>query len=246
MFEYTHKVGIITGGAGRLGRAFAEALAGTNNKIYLFDISDTCDLENDNIIYKKVDISNELEVFKAVDEIYCMEKKLDFLINNAALQITNSFENMRIEDFRKSIDINLNASYICIKAVTKYMIPQKNGNIINIGSMYGIVSADPTIYGDSGLNSPDAYAASKGGVIHLTKYLAVNLAKYNIRVNAISPAGVFNNQPEEFMEKYLPKVPIGRMMMKEELIGPLFFLLSDASTYITGHNLVVDGGFTII
>lgn len=246
MFDIKNQVGIITGGNGRLGKTFAEALVQCNVKVHLFDIADSCAFESDKIVYHKVDISNEIEVFDIVDKILQEDKKIDFLINNAALQITNSYENMSISDFRKSIDINLNAAYICIKAVTRFMMEIKKGTIINIGSMYGVVSADPNMYGNSGLNSPDAYAASKGGLIHLTKYLAVNLAKYNIRVNAISPAGIFNNQPEEFLQKYLPKVPMGRMMNREELVGPLVFLLSDASSYMTGHNLIVDGGFTSI
>lgn len=246
MFDIKNQVGIITGGNGRLGKTFAEALVQCNVKVHLFDIADSCAFASDKIVYHKVDISNEIEVFDIVDKIIQEDKKIDFLINNAALQITNSYENMSISDFRKSIDINLNAAYICIKAVTRFMMEIKKGTIINIGSMYGVVSADPNMYGDSGLNSPDAYAASKGGLIHLTKYLAVNLAKYNIRVNAISPAGIFNNQPEEFLQKYLPKVPMGRMMNREELVGPLVFLLSDASSYMTGHNLIVDGGFTSI
>ena len=246
MFDIKNQVGIITGGNGRLGKTFAEALVQCNVKVHLFDIADSCSFASDKIVYHKVDISNEVEVFNIVDKIIQEDKKIDFLINNAALQITNSYENMSISDFRKSIDINLNAAYICIKAVTRFMMEIKKGTIINIGSMYGVVSADPNMYGNSGLNSPDAYAASKGGLIHLTKYLAVNLAKYNIRVNAISPAGIFNNQPEEFLQKYLPKVPMGRMMNREELVGPLVFLLSDASSYMTGHNLIVDGGFTSI
>ena len=246
MFEFKNKVGIITGGNGRLGKTFAESLSSMGNKIHIFDISDNYSFVSENIIYHKVDITNEKDVFKAVDNIVNEYEKIDFLINNAALQITNSFENMSIDDFKKSIDVNLNASYVCIKAVSRYMMEAKSGNIINIGSIYGVVSADPSIYGNSGLNSPDAYAASKGGLIHLTKYLAVNLAKYNIRVNAISPGGVFDNQPDEFMKKYLPKVPMNRMLDRKELIGPLMFLLSDASSYITGQNIIVDGGFTLL
>jgi len=246
MFKFENKVGIITGGNGKLGKTFAKTLSSMGNKVHIFDISEDCDFANENIIYHRVDITNEKDVYKIVENIVNKYEKIDFLINNAALQITNNFEKMSIDDFRKSIDVNLNASYICIKAISKYMMEAKSGNIINIGSMYGVVSADPDMYGDSGLNSPDAYAASKGGLIHLTKYLAVNLAKYNIRVNAISPAGVFDNQPDEFMKRYLPKVPMKRMMDKEELIGPLVFLLSDASSYVTGQNLIVDGGFTSI
>ena len=239
------KVGIITGGNGRLGQTFAESLQ-LKNRVYLFDIQEKCSILNERIFYYQVDITNEDATRSAVGDILKKEKHIDFLINNAALQITNCFEKMTIDDFRRSIDVNLNAAYICIKAVCDAMISQQSGNIINIASMYGITIADPNIYGNSGLNSPDAYAASKAGLIHLTRYLAVNLAKYNIRVNSISPAGVFNNQPQEFLEKYLPKIPMNRMLNREELVGPLLFLLSDVSSYITGHNLVVDGGFSCL
>ncbi|HAW59113.1 MAG TPA: short-chain dehydrogenase [Bacteroidales bacterium] len=239
------KVGIITGGNGRLGQTFAESLQ-LKNRVYLFDIQEKCSILKERVFYSQVDITNEDATRRAVGDILKKEKRIDFLINNAALQITNSFEKMTVGDFRRSIDVNLNAAYICIKAVCDAMISQQSGNIINIASMYGITIADPNIYGNSGLNSPDAYAASKAGLIHLTRYLAVNLAKYNIRVNSISPAGVFNNQPQEFLEKYLPKVPMNRMLNREELVGPLLFLLSDVSSYITGHNLVVDGGFSCL
>lgn len=239
------KVGIITGGNGRLGQTFAESLQ-LKNRIYLFDIQDKCFVIKERVFYSRVDITNEDATRTAVGDILKKEKRIDFLINNAALQITNSFEKMTIDDFRRSIDVNLNAAYICIKAVCDAMISQQSGNIINIASMYGTTIADPNIYGNSGLNSPDAYAASKAGLIHLTRYLAVNFAKYNIRVNAISPAGVFNDQPQDFLEKYLPKIPMNRMLNREELVGPLLFLLSDASSYITGHNLIVDGGFSCL
>lgn len=243
--DIKNKVGIITGGNGRLGQTFAAALQ-NKNRVYLFDIHDKCLAQDENIFYCQLDIADEETVRTVVGDILRKEKQIDFLINNAALQITNPFEKMTIDDFRKSVDVNLNAAYICIKAVSDSMIIQKKGNIVNIGSIYGITIADPDIYGNSGLNSPDAYAASKAGLIHLTKYLAVNLAKYNIRVNSISPAGVFNNQPQEFLEKYLPKIPVNRMLNRKELIGPLLFLLSDASSYITGHNLIVDGGFSCL
>ncbi len=243
--DIKNKVGIITGGNGRLGQTFAAALH-NQNRIYLFDIHDKCVMQSENVFYYQLDITDKEAVRRAVENILKKDNRIDFLVNNAALQITNPFEKMTIDDFRKSIDVNLNAAYICIKMVSESMILQKKGNIVNVGSIYGINIANPDIYGNSGLNSPDAYAASKAGLIHLTKYLAVNLAKYKIRVNAISPAGVFNNQPQEFMEKYLPKIPMNRMLNREELIGPLLFLLSDASSYVTGHNLVVDGGFSCL
>lgn len=238
------KVGVITGGSGRLGQTFAAGLAPAN-RVYLLDVAPP-KTAIDNTQFISVDIANEGDVFGVVDSIEKAEGKVDFLVNNAALQITRPFEQMSVEDFKRSLDVNLTASYICIRAVTRGMMTRRCGNIVNIASMYGVVSADPNLYGNSGLNSPDAYAASKGGLIQLTRYLAVNLAKYGIRVNAISPAGVFNNQPAEFMERYLPKCPMGRMLNREELVGPLTFLLSSASSYVTGHNLVVDGGFTVV
>jgi NAD(P)-dependent dehydrogenase (short-subunit alcohol dehydrogenase family) len=126
------------------------------------------------------------------------------------------------------------------------MREQGGGNIINIGSMYGVVSPDPRMYGDeSSLRSPEVYAASKAGVIQLTRYLAVHLAAHNIRVNCLSPGGVFNDQTEEFSKSYNARVPLGRMAKPEDMKGALVFLASDASSYVTGHNLVVDGGFTI-
>jgi NAD(P)-dependent dehydrogenase (short-subunit alcohol dehydrogenase family) len=246
MFEDLNgKIGVITGANGRLGRVFADSLS-PHNRVYCFDVEDPGTNPNESCVYRKVDITSENAVNMACDEIIAREGRIDFLINNAALQITRPFETMTVADFGRSLDVNLKAAYICIRAVTRSMITHRAGNVVNIGSMYGIVSADPSLYGNSGLNSPDAYAASKGGLIHLTRYLAVHLARYNIRVNALSPAGVFNNQPREFLDRYLPKVPLGRMLKREELVGPLHFLLSDASSYITGHNLVVDGGFTII
>lgn len=239
------RVGILTGGNGRVGQTFAEFLQ-LSNRVYLFDIQDKGLSRSANVFYHQVDITDSDAVQSAVENILKKEARIDFLINNAAIQITDTFEKMSVEDFRRSLDVNLNGAYICTKAVIPVMISQKNGNIINIASIYGITIADPQIYGDSGLNSPDGYAVSKAGLIHLTKYHAVNLVKYNIRVNCISPAGISNNQPREFLENYLPKLPIGRMMDRKELIGPLAFLLSDASSYITGHNLIVDGGFSCL
>jgi len=243
--DLTGKVGIITGGNGRLGQTFAQGL-GAQNRLYLLDLQPK--LTGDHAVagYFQTNISDEAQVNQTMDEIVRREGRIDFLVNNAALQITKSYEKMTVDDFRRSVDVNLNAAYICIRAATRGMIPQQAGSIVNIGSMYGIVSADPSIYGNSGLNSPDAYAASKAGLIHLTRYLAVNLAKYHIRVNALSPGGVFNDQPKEFLDKYLPKCPMGRMLNREELVGPLKFLLSGAASYVTGHNLVVDGGFTVM
>jgi NAD(P)-dependent dehydrogenase (short-subunit alcohol dehydrogenase family) len=239
------KVGVITGGNGRLGQTFHRSF-GSRNRVYLIDVQPSPVCPNQADLYHSLDITDEVAVRSTFEDIARKEGRLDFLVNNAALQITNSFERATVEEFRRCIDANLTGAYVCIRAAATIMMRQGFGNIVNIGSMYGVVSANPNLYGDSGLNSPDSYAASKGGLIHLTRYLAVNLAKYNIRVNALSPGGVFNGQPQEFLATYTEKCPMGRMADREELVGPLAFLLSEASSYVTGHNLIVDGGFTII
>tara|TARA_A100001015_G_C15022184_1_gene728577 strand:- start:420 stop:1154 length:735 start_codon:yes stop_codon:yes gene_type:complete len=242
-FTIKNKVGIITGGTGRIGKYLAKELAKLN-KVYSLDLM--IQENSSRVVNIQTDLKDINSVKNSIDHISNKEGQIDFLINCAALQITKPFESISIEEFETSIDVNLTGLYRVIKQVSKVFIDQKFGNIINFSSIYGVVISDPNMYGDSGLNSPDVYAASKAGLIQLSKYLAVNLAKYNIRVNSISPAGVFNNQDTEFLDKYLPKVPLGRMMDKEELLGPVLFLLSPNSSYITGHNLMVDGGFTLL
>lgn len=239
------KVGVITGGNGRLAQTFYKSL-GKRNRVYLVDVQPGPTNTAQEDLYRSLDITDESAVRSTFEELVQKEGRIDFLVNSAALQITNSFEKATVEEFRRCIDTNLIGAYVCIRAAAAVMMRQGSGNIVNICSMYGVVSADPNLYGDSGLNSPDSYAASKGGLIQLTRYLAANLAKHNIRVNALSPGGVFNGQPQDFLAKYASKCPMGRMADREELVGPLEFLLSEASSYITGHNLIVDGGFTII
>ena len=246
MHEYLKdKVGVITGGNGRLAQTFYRSLK-NHNRVYLVDVQSGPIDPDQADFYRQLNITDEAAVCSTFGEIVLKEGKIDFLVNNAALQITNPFERASVEEFRRSIDTNLTGAYACIRAATDVMMRQRSGNIVNVGSMYGVVSADPNLYGSSGLNSPDSYAASKGGLIHLTRYLAANLAQHGIRVNALSPGGVFNGQPQEFLARYAAKCPMARMAYREELVGPLAFLLSDASSYVTGHNLVVDGGFTII
>ena len=131
-----------------------------------------------------------------------------------------------------------------IKYALNFLKKSNNPNIINLGSIYGLVSGDPNIYTDTKRNTSDAYAASKAAIIQLSRYYAIHLSKYKIRVNSISPGGIYRNQGADFVKNYSKKTPLARMAKVEEIVNSIIFLLDQGSSYINGHNLVVDGGFT--
>ena len=142
--------------------------------------------------------------------------------------------------------MHLNGYFLCCQQALNQMKKQKSGSLINIASIYGIVAPDFSIYGEMPQGNSSAYSAIKGSLINLTRYLAAYYGRHNIRVNSISPGGIFDNQKEPFLTNYNNKVPLGRMATPEEISPSVSFLLSDDSTYITGHNLVIDGGWTAI
>jgi len=178
------------------------------------------------------------------------------LVNNAAYtskgakeksdNAFGSFENFPIKIWQKSIDINLSGVFFCSQAFGKIMVKQGKGVIVNIASTYGLVGADQRIYGKSGLNLPISYAATKGAIVNLTRYLAAYWSGKNIRVNTLSPGGVLDAtyQDKKFIKKYSERTILGRMARKDEYNGAMLFLISDASSYMTGANLIVDGGWT--
>lgn len=258
-FKLSNKIAIITGGYGYLGKYFTEALveAGAIAIITGKNI-DKCKIvakeikekyPEGSIDYLELDISKSDSIKGCFKNIYVKYKKINILINNAIYSRHNTLEDMTDEEWNYGIDGTLSSVFRCIREVIPYMKKQKKGNIINISSMYGMVSPDFKIYkNDLGLSNPPNYGAAKSGVIQLTKYCAVYLAKYSIRVNCISP-GPFPSydvkKNEEFIYRLSSKVPLGRIGKPEELKGALIFLASEASSYITGHNLIVDGGWTI-
>ncbi len=156
------------------------------------------------------------------------------------------FEEINPASWRSNVDMQMNSCFVVCQKVLKHMKRQQNGSIVNIASIYGIVGNDFTLYEDYGGTSPAAYAAIKGGIINLTRYLASYYGKDNIRINCVSPGGVFDNQNPLFVKKYEEKVPLRRMGIPEDIAPAVSFLLSDEAKYVTGHNLVVDGGWTAI
>jgi NAD(P)-dependent dehydrogenase (short-subunit alcohol dehydrogenase family) len=204
---------------------------------------------NNNIIFQKCDITNIKDIQDLINTTLNKFKKIDALVNNAYPRNKNYgriFEEVSYEDFCENVNMHLGGYFLITQQVAKVMMKQNYGNIVNMASIYGFSAPKFEIYGGTDITMPVEYAAIKGAIINLTKYLASCLGKYNIRVNSISPGGVFNNQPESFVKKYSEKVVFGkRMANTDDLIGVLLFLLSSASKYITGQNIVVDGGFTL-
>ena len=178
---------------------------------------------------------------------------VDVLINNAATQTEHFFEPFEeypLEDWNKVMSVNITGMFLCCQAVAKEMERKRSGSIINIASIYGVVAPDQSIYRGAiyrgkQINTPAVYSTSKGAVISLNRYLASYLAQYGIRVNTVTPGGVYSGQNEAFVRKYSEKCPLGRMAEPEEVFNAVHFLASDASSYVTGHNLIVDGGWTI-
>ena len=259
VFNLKNKTVIITGGAGLLGGAFSKACAKYGANVVIVDIDEEKANEltkqikratkNSNIIFQYCDITDTSNIQNLIDTALNKFGKIDALVNNAYPRNKNygrKFEDVSFEDFCENVDMHIGGYFLITKEISKVMIRQNYGNIINMASIYGFSAPKFEIYEGTDMTMPVDYAVIKGAIINLTKYLASYLGKYNIRVNAISPGGVFNNQPESFVKKYLEKVVLEkRMANTNDLVGVLIFLLSDASEYITGQNIVVDGGWTI-
>lgn len=252
LFNLKGKVVLLTGANGQMGQVISEALFESGADIVLADKRlDMCKKREANIrksggraISIKVDVTDKASVKRGVKKAIAHFKKIDILINNAGIGVFTPFEERTIEDFDKVMSVNVKGAFICSQLVSEGMIKRKSGNIINISSIYGLIAPDQRIYADSGRNCSEVYAMSKAAVIQFTRYLACYLGKYNIRVNCISPGGIFNNQAVKFVRNYSYKTPLARMGLAQEIKGTIVYLASDASIYMTGHNIVLDGGFT--
>ncbi len=256
-FDLADRVAVVTGGVGVLGQEFARALAERGVRIVLADLDQaTCDKCAAEIsdAYKTTcigiatDVSNAAAAAAMVDRTMSELGRIDILINNAATQppgLFAPFEEYSIETWNHVLDVNITGMFLMAQAVGKVMVEQGRGSIINISSIYGVVGPDQRIYDDTEFNTPAVYAVSKAGVIGLTKYLATYWAEKGVRVNAVTPGGVFREHGDPFLSAYTSRVPMGRMAQQDELSGAIVYLASDASSYVTGHNLVVDGGLTV-
>ena len=246
MIDLNGKIIVLTGGNGLLGRSIFKDLISLDAVCINLDINVKDDLEN-GLLY--CDVTSSKSVASAINKILKKYNRIDGWVNNAYPRTedwNDKFDVVKLDSWRKNIDIQLNSVFDCCQQILKVMVNQKNGVIINIASIYGIVGPDFNIYNETKMTMPSAYSAIKGGIISFTKYLASYYGKKNIRVNCISPGGIFNNQNSKFVKNYVSKVPLGRMAKNKEISPSVCFLLSDNATYINGHNLVIDGGYTII
>ena len=235
---------LITGSSSLVGKALIKDLS-INNKIFCIDKKITKKINLPNVKYFKSDVMNEKKLMNIKRQIEKKEKKIDVIINCFINQNYLSFEKQKLKKFQNSINTNICGTFLITKIFYKLLKKSNNPQIINFGSIYGLVSGDPKIYPDQQVTS-DAYAASKAAIIQLTRYYAVKLSDYNIRVNCISPGGIFNNQNKKLVKNYTKKVPLKRMANMNEIVGSVNLLLSDKSNYINGHNLIVDGGYTVL
>lgn len=257
LFSLEGKVAIVTGAAGFLGREHCKTLLSAGAKVAIVDIDERANefarelreqFGEDKACSIICDITNKESVQKMMQLVKSTFGAIHILLNNAAGRSPNffaPFTEFPLEDWKQVMDVNLNGMFLCTQEVAKHMIEQKQGgSIINVSSIYGLVSPDPRIYEESDFNTPAIYSASKSGVVNFTRYLAVHLAKHDIRVNTLTPGGTFNNQHNGFVKRYCERTPLGRMAEKHDFAGTLLLLSSDASRYITGTNIVVDGGWT--
>lgn len=263
IFDLKGKNVILFGGSGILGKQFARVLIDYNAKVISCDLRESEEkIDSSNIEYVVLDAGNESELLKFRDKIIEKYKHIDVIVNSLTAKHNDfylPFDEVSTEGWEIGLRGNLTIPFMICKAFINQLVKQNFGSIVNISSVYGLVGNDQSIYEGSNLHeiyvkdSPEitqiyshgVYNAAKSGLNNFTRYLAAYYGKNNIRVNTISPGGIeFPAENEVFLKKYGAKTPLGRKAKQEEMNGALIYLASDASSYVTGHNLVVDGGFT--
>jgi len=255
MFNLSGRVALITGGAGMLGMKHAEAIKEVGGVPELLDINEG-KMGKTTLEYGWTicDITSQEQVDDAVLSIMRRRGRIDILINNASMTVKQGmekfkdyfapFEEYPIDLWETALKVNLTGTFLITQAVGRQMVKQGKGVILNIASDMGVIAPDHSIYEGMPFNTPISYAVSKAALIHFTKYLATYWAGKNIRVNSLSPAGVYDGQPPEFVKRLSNLIPMGRMADRDEYKAAVVFLVSDASSFMTGTNLIVDGGRT--
>jgi NAD(P)-dependent dehydrogenase (short-subunit alcohol dehydrogenase family) len=260
LFDLQDKVALVTGGAGLLASEHAIALMDHGAKVILADknlaaceeaVSRLNSQGYESVQAISLDVTSRSSWESGLAFILDQHSRVDVLINNAGFtnqskskNFDAGFEDFPLEDWNNILDVNLTGCFLGCQVIGKQMLLQQKGSIINIASLYGVVSPNHRIYPGTGISQPVAYSVSKHGVVALTKYLATLWAEKGVRVNALTPGGIWNGHQGLFLERFQQLNPIGRMSDKSELRGGIVFLASEASSHVVGHNLIIDGGWT--
>lgn len=253
-----NKIVVITGGAGLIGKEFVSAVVEQNGIAIIADINEeignkvkdemSAELNTQNIDFVKLDITSKESLEQIIASLTQKYGKIDAIVNNAYPRNKNygkHFFDVEYNDFAENVSLNLGGYFLTSQQFAKYFQVQGYGNIINISSIYGIIAPKFEIYEGTKMTTPVEYAAIKSGLLQLTKYMAKYFKGMNIRVNALSPGGIFDYQPEVFLEKYRENCLNKGMLDKSDLKGTLVYLLSDMSQYVNGQNITVDDGFVL-
>ena len=247
LFDLRGRVAVVTGGLGQLGSEYVRGLTERGMEVAVWDVAAD----------EPVDVTDRSSVEAALERIVAEHGIPHLLVNNAAIDTppdapaeeVGPFETYPEESFDRVMDVNVKGTLLCCQVVGAAMAREGRGSIVNISSIYGMLSPQQDVYefrrrGGETFTKPVAYSVSKSAVLNLTRYLATYWAKSGVRVNTLTLAGIFDDQPAEFLEAYTARVPLGRMAQAGEALGAIVFLASDASSYMTGANLVVDGGWS--
>lgn len=255
LFSVDDRTVVVTGGLGQLGRQFTDVLIENGANVAVVD-TQRGPRDTDRCLYLEADVTDRASLESAASRIERAFGPPHVLVNNAALDSPPSapastngpFEHFPVDVWRQTIDVNVTGVFLCCQVFGASMAAAGRGSIINVASIYGLVSPDQRIYehrrGDAPFFKPAAYATSKSALLNLTRYLATYWASRGVRVNTVTFAGVFNDQDPKFVAEYTKRVPLGRMARPDEYNGAILFLASDASSYMTGANVVLDGGYT--
>ncbi len=240
------KVIFVTGGQGLLGRSICEKATSEGAICIAGEKTIDKSWQGRSI---ECDVTSVDSIKQAVNQIHDEFGRIDGLVNAAYPRTKDwgkKFEDIEPSSWNENVNLQMNSVFLVCQQVLSIMKKQKKGSIVNLASIYGSVGPDFSVYEGTEMTMPAAYSAIKGGIINFTKYLASYYGNDQVRVNCVSPGGIFDNQVQSFVKKYESKVPLKRMGNPADIASPVCFLLSDESSYITGHNLIVDGGWSII
>jgi NAD(P)-dependent dehydrogenase (short-subunit alcohol dehydrogenase family) len=252
LFSLDGRLAVVTGGAGQVGGEIARGLAACGAEVAIFDIAEPA--EDEGVQSFVVDVTDRAAIERATAEL---PEVPHILVNAAALdsppdapaEEVGPFEDYPAESFDRVMQVNVKGTLLACQVIGARMADEGRGSVVNVSSIYGMLSPVQELYDfrrDSGETffKPIAYSVSKSALYNLTRYLATYWAKSGVRVNTLTLAGVWNGQPQEFLDAYTARMPLGRMAEASEVVGPVVFLSSDASSYVTGANVVVDGGWS--